>query len=116
MINDVLHHIDGINYLKLKKIFATFFKNTKFIILKDHFQDGIISNFLLQFMDFVGNSYYGLKTPKKYFNKIEFDLFLKKNGFIVKKKFLNVRYYSKNFLFFSNPKLHFVYLIKKSRK
>jgi len=116
MVNDVLHHIEGINEVKLKKIFKRFFNKTKYIILKDHFQYGIFSNFLLQFMDYVGNSYYGLKTPKKYFNKKEFDLFLEKNEFIVEKKLLNVRYYSKFFLFLSNPKLHFIYLIKESHK
>ena len=116
MINDVLHHIENLNNEKLELIFKKFFKKANRIILKDHFQYGFFSNKILQFMDYIGNSYYGLKTPKKYFNKKYIDEFLFNNGYEVEKKILDVKYYSSWFLFLSNPKLHFIYLIKKAHK
>jgi hypothetical protein len=116
MVNDVLHHIDSINYSKLEFIFEKFFNKSDRIILKDHFQTGFFSNIVLQFMDYIGNSYYGLKTPKEYFNKKNFDNFLLKKGYFIEKKCLNIRYYSKYLLFFSNPDLHFIYLITKNHK
>jgi hypothetical protein len=87
-------------------------KRTKYIIIKDHFQYSFFSNLCLRFMDFFGNFYNGIKVPKKYYTKKEFDDLIMKLNFNIINKVLNKRYHSKKFLFLSNMKYHFIYLIK----
>ena len=62
---DVLHHI-GIDksHLILKKLS----KNSKTLIVKDHFEHGYFSRQLLRFIDFYANYAYGVIIPKKYFD------------------------------------------------
>ena len=63
-------------------------------------------------MDFIGNYYNNVNIPKEYFKKKDFDIFIEKLNIKVIKKVNKNRYYSKKFLFFSNPNLHFIYLLK----
>jgi hypothetical protein len=129
LINDVLHHMFGtlnVNtfarikkktteeqfYDKIKKLLLSFSRKTKYIIIKDHYQKSFFDVLILKISDFIGNFYYGLKTPSIYLNKKKFEKSLHDNNFVIIKKRMNVRYYSKWFFFFSAPKLHFLYLIK----
>ena len=63
-------------------------------------------------MDFIGNYYNNVNVPKKYFKQEVFDRLLKGLNFKIISKISNVKYYSNFFIFFSNPKLHFIYVIK----
>ena len=63
-------------------------------------------------MDFIGNYYNDVNIPKKYFDKKNLTNLLRSTSLIIVKKKINIRYYSKFFLFFSNPKLHFIYVLK----
>ena len=49
---------------------------------------------------------------ENYFKKKDFNYFLEKLSIQIIKKINKTRYYSKKFLFFSNPNLHFIYLLK----
>jgi hypothetical protein len=112
IISDVFHHI-GID--KTKKILLILNKIRKIsdiIIIKDHFEYDFFSRQTLRFMDFIGNYYNSVNIPKKYFTKTIFNKLIKKANFKIISKILTIRYYSKIFLFFSNPKIHFIYTIK----
>ena len=112
IISDVLHHI-GVNKLdKISKIIIDLKSKSKFLIIKDHFEFNLISRQILRFMDFIGNYYNNVNIPKEYFKKKDFDIFIEKLNIKVIKKVNKNRYYSKKFLFFSNPNLHFIYLLK----
>ncbi len=63
-------------------------------------------------MDFIGNYYNEVKIPKKYFTQIEFDQFILDAKLKEVKRITNERYYKKYWLFFSNPKLQFISIIK----
>ena len=65
-------------------------------------------------MDFLGNYFNDVSTPKKYFDKSSFSYLLKLTNSEIVEKILNIKLYQSYFLFMSNPKLHFIYLIKKS--
>ena len=64
-------------------------------------------------MDFVGNYYNNVKIPDKYFTKVSFNNIVENSNLKKFKEINNYRYYSKKFLFFSNPKLHFIAILKK---
>lgn len=107
---DVLHHI-GIDksHLVLKKLS----KNSKILIIKDHFEHGFFSRHLLRFVDFYANFAYGVTIPKKYFDITSW----KKT---VKKTKLKENYFEKNFQqhvglfnFILNKRHHFISVLKR---
>ena len=107
---DVLHHI-GVDksHLVLKKLS----KNSKTLIVKDHFEHGYFSRQLLRFIDFYANYAYGVIIPKKYFDYKSW----KKT---VKKSSLTENYFEKNFqqhdgLFnlILNKRHHFISVLKR---
>lgn len=112
IISDVLHHIGVDKNDKIINILQNLKKKSNYIIIKDHFEDTFFARQILRFMDFIGNYYNNVSIPKKYFKKNDFEKILKNNNFKIVKKIVDTKVYSKKFLFFSNPKLHFVYLIK----
>ena len=111
IISDVLHHMDVDNTDLIYETLKTIKKKAKFIIIKDHFQYGFFSNQILRFMDFFGNFYNNIKTPKRYYQENEFNLLLDNLNLKIREKILNNRYHSRIFLFLSNPKYHFIYLL-----
>jgi hypothetical protein len=107
---DVLHHI-GIDksHLILKKLS----KNSKTLIVKDHFEHGYFSRQLLRFIDFYANYAYGVTIPKKYFDYSSW----KKT---VKKTSLEEDYFEKKFQqhdgifnLILNKKHHFISVLKR---
>lgn len=112
IISDVLHHVD-IEKKEIDIIFNKLKKNSKFIILKDQFETGFISRSILRIMDFIGNYYNDVEIPKKYFTKHGLEKKLKILKIKIYKKFTSVSIYPKYFLFFSNPKLQFIYILSK---
>ena len=116
LINDVLHHIGVEKVEELKNLIISFQNKARFVFIKDHFQYGFFTNQTLRLMDFLGNYYNNVSTPKKYFNEKSFNNLLElSNSEIVEKK-LNIKVYQSYFLFMSSPKLNFIYLIKQSLK
>lgn len=112
VISDVLHHV-GINKTEfIKDILLSIKKRSKFLIIKDHFQYGYISNQMIRLMDFFGNLNSNIKTPKKYYSIKEFDILINSLNFSIKSKILNNRYHPKIFFLFNNPKYHFIYLLE----
>jgi len=112
IISDVFHHIGIDKSNKILTILNKIKKISNIIIIKDHFEYNFFSRQTLRFMDFIGNYYNSVNIPKKYFTKKIFNKLIKKANFKIISKILNVRYYNKLFLFFSNPKIHFIYVIK----
>jgi hypothetical protein len=115
IISDVLHHLSegGVNNtVAIKSILFQLKKKSNYIIIKDVFERNLFDRIILIFMDFVGNYHNETLIPKNYFNKNKFENLLHSSNFKIVKKYENVRVYSKFFLFFSNPSLHSVYVIK----
>ena len=112
IISDVLHHVD-IEKKEIDIIFKKLKKNSRFIILKDQFETGFFSRSILRIMDFIGNYYNDVEIPKKYFTKQGLEKKLKILKIKIHKKFTSVSIYPKYFLFFSNPKLQFIYILSK---
>jgi len=68
VFSDVLHHCmpQAAGLLKEAK------RVGKFIIIKDHFEHGILSRYILKLMDYIGNYGYGVSIPDYYFTKEKF--------------------------------------------
>ena len=112
VISDVLHHMDVENTRLISETLLSIKKRAKFLIIKDHFQYGFLSNQLIRFMDFFGNLNSNIKTPKKYYSQEQFHSLMDKLNLTIKYKILNNRYHPIFLIFFNNPKYHFIYLLE----
>ena len=115
LINDVIHHIGIEKENFIINILNDLTRVSKIVFIKDHFQQGYISNNVIGFMDFLGNYFNDVNTPQKYYNKKTFRSLLSKMKVIVLEKILSVKLYPPFLLFMSNPDFNFVYLIKKRK-
>ena len=113
LINDVIHHIGIEKETVIVKILNNLINISKIVFIKDHFQQGIISNNIIRFMDFLGNYFNNVNTPDKYYTKKSFSKLLKKMKITVIEKMLSIKLYPSFLLFMSNPDFNFFYLIKK---
>ena len=114
LLNDVLHHIGVEKVTELKNLIIKLQNKAKFVLIKDHFQFGLLSNLTLRIMDFMGNYFNDVATPYKYFDKASFAHLLQLTNSEIVEKILNIKLYQSYFLFMSNPKFNFIYLTKKS--
>jgi hypothetical protein len=116
LLSDVLHHIGVEKVSELKNLINNLQNKAKFVLIKDHYQYGYFSNYTLRVMDFLGNYFNNVKTPRTYFTKKSFKYLLQLTNSTIVEEILNIKLYQSYFLFMSNPKFNFIYLIKKYRK
>ncbi len=107
---DVLHHI-GID--KSHKVLKKLSNISKYILIKDHFEFGFFSRHLLRFVDFYANYAYGVKIPKKYFNKVSWKNMLKKTNLKEIYRIENFQQHDGLFNLILNKKHHFISLLKR---
>jgi len=113
LLIDVLHHIGIENdNKKIFKIIKKLKKKSKFIFIKDHFQYGFLTNFLLILMDFFGNYSDGVKIPNTYFSKYTFDELIYRLKLFEIKRINNKSYYKWYWLFINMKKLQFISILK----
>ena len=113
LLSDVLHHIGVEKVPELKKLINNLKNKAKFVLIKDHYQYGFFSKNTLRVMDFLGNYFNNVKTPRTYFTKKSFKYLLQLTNSTIVEEILNVKLYQPYFLYMSNPKFNFVCLIKK---
>ncbi len=113
LILDVLHHV-GIdhNRKKVSEIMLNVSNVANYVIIKDHFYKTMFSKYILIAMDFVGNYYNNVSIPSTYFTKQIYDNILEHNNLIEIKRLQSYYYYKRYWLFFANPNLHFISIIK----
>ena len=116
LVNDVIHHI-GIEKEKLIiNIINNLNKKSTFVFIKDHYQNGNISNFIIKVMDFLGNYFNNVSIPKIYYSKKTFASLIKKTNSKIIYSIDSIKLYPSNFLFMSNPDFNFVCLLRKKNK
>ena len=116
IISDTLHHIKtGVNNLNyLSKIVIDLKSITKIFIIKDHYANNYFDQILLQILDFFGNYQNNTNVPKKYFNKDTFQKFIRLAKLKEIYKVTDKKYYDWFLIFFNNPSLHFISVLKKN--
>ena len=112
-INDVLHHIGIENEDFIKNLLNNLIAKTKVVFIKDHFQQGFVSNQTIRLMDFLGNYFNDVPIPKLYYTKKTFEELIKKTNGNISEIILEIKLYPTYLLFLSNPKFNFACLIKK---
>lgn len=112
-INDVLHHIGIENEDFIKNLLNNLITKTKVIFIKDHFQQGFVSNQTIRLMDFLGNYFNDVPIPKLYYTKKTFEELIKKTNGNISEIILEIKLYPTYLLYLSNPKFNFACLIKK---
>ena len=115
LINDVIHHIG----IEKEKLIIGILNNladvSKIVFIKDHFQQGAVSNTIIRIIDFLGNYFNDVKVPKNYYSIKTFEKFIKKTNSKIIERVIGIKLYPSFLLFMSNPKFNFIYLIKKFR-
>tara|TARA_B100000989_G_scaffold283016_1_gene248568 strand:+ start:4429 stop:5118 length:690 start_codon:yes stop_codon:yes gene_type:complete len=116
LVNDVIHHI-GIEKEKIiVKIINDLNKKSTFVLIKDHFQNGRISNFIIRIMDFLGNYFNNVSIPKIYYSKKTFASLIKKTNSKIIYSIDSIKLYPSHLLFMSNPNFNFACLLRKKNK
>lgn len=77
LLLDVLHHVEVQDRVALVE---SALKKCRYLVIKDHFEYGLVSRHVLRAMDFVGNYGYGVSVPKRYFNQRSFERFCNDAG------------------------------------
>ena len=113
IISDVLHHMDIENKKLINKTLRDLGNLSNLVIVKDPFESNRINRLLLRIMDYFGNSFNKVYTPKKYFRKDEFEVLLNECGLEVESRIRNIKLYQWYVLFFNNPRYQFIYTLKK---
>lgn len=80
MLVDVLHHVENEN--EIISILQYLSSQSKYLLIKDHIEYGLISRQILRLADWFGNYAYGVKVPGKYFSIDEWNIILKKAGLV----------------------------------
>ena len=115
LINDVIHHIGIENEKLIIKILNSLMSVSKIVLIKDHFQTGKISNFIIRVMDFLGNYFNNVSIPKIYYNKKTFGLLIKKTNSKIIYSIDSIKLYPSHLLFMSNPNFNFACLLRKKK-
>jgi ubiquinone/menaquinone biosynthesis C-methylase UbiE len=80
LLSDVLHHCLSQSVALLKEAGRV----GRFVVVKDHYEDGFYSRQILRVMDFVGNYGYGVEVPSHYFTHASFALTCKEANLKIK--------------------------------
>lgn len=75
VFSDVLHHC----MQNAAELLMEAKRVGKYVIVKDHFEHGIISRNILKILDLFGNYGYGVPIPRRYFTKQDFTTLVNKS-------------------------------------
>lgn len=76
LFSDVLHH----DYQNIFLLLNEAKRVSSFVIIKDHFEYGLLSRKVLQLADIIGNYGYGVSIPKRYLSDASFQDFTRDCG------------------------------------
>jgi len=107
---DVLHH----DFEYAGVILQEACRVAKYVIIKDHFEYGMVSRQTLRLMDFIGNWGYGVSVPDRYFSKKTYQELLDKQGVKEIKQICPIPLYQHSFIFnlICPGKLQYISILK----
>ena len=111
LLIDVLHHAkEEDQEIILRELSLV----SSLILVKDHFEYGLISRSLLRLADWYGNYAYGVSIPRKYFNKESWYKLVQSAGLIEAVIEKNIRVHDGIFGIIIRPKNHFISILKQA--
>jgi SAM-dependent methyltransferase len=108
MFVDVLHHTNNPAVLLAEATRVT----RKYVLLKDHFREGLLSDATLRLMDWFGNVHHGVTLPYNYLSELEWNRLFDQAGLRLSeiKRRLGLYPFPLNLLF--ERSLHFIALLE----
>ena len=109
MLIDVLHHTENPAALLREATRVT----TRYVLLKDHFRNGVFAGATLRLMDWISNIHQGVALPYNYLSEMEWHRIYERVGVrpVDIKRKLNLYPQPANLVFGRN--LHFIALLEK---
>ncbi|MGB8834301.1 MAG: class I SAM-dependent methyltransferase [Candidatus Sulfotelmatobacter sp.] len=109
LLSDVLHHTnDPAVLLREARRVAS-----QFVLIKDHNREGIAAGVRLRFMDWVGNSRFGVSLPYNYWTERQWSDAWREIGLISAAKVDRLGLYPIPINWFLGAKLHFIARLEK---
>lgn len=110
LFSDVLHHC----YPNALQLLREAGRTARHIIVKDHFEAGLISRQMLRLLDFIGNYGYGVSIPEKYFDVIRFEALVREAGLKIARMHHGLNLYPFPLSVFLRPSLQFIAVLEKA--
>lgn len=108
MLVDVLHHAN-----KPEKLLAECARVAKsFILIKDHYNNSWLDEIRLRFMDWFGNSAYGVALPYNYLSSLQWEELWRSHSLVPEKTIKNLNLYPPPAKFIFDSNLHFISRLK----
>jgi SAM-dependent methyltransferase len=109
LFSDVLHHTnDPAILLREARRVAS-----EFVLIKDHYRNGVAAATRLRFMDWVGNARFGVRLPYNYWSKLQWRVAWQQIGLRPQHLIGRLGLYPVPADWFFGAQLHFVALLEK---
>ena len=109
LFSDVLHHTpDGTVLLREAHRTAR-----KYVLIKDHYREGLAANARLRFMDWVGNARFGVSLPYNYWARRQWQQAWQQIGLQPEQLVTRLGLYPKPADWIFGAQLHFIALLTK---
>lgn len=109
MFSDVLHHTVDPNVI-LKEAYRV---SSEYVLIKDHYRQGVVAGSRLRFMDWVGNARHGVSLPYNYWSPFQWENSWQNIGLQKEKVCTKLNLYPKPADWIFGAQLHFIALLKK---
>ena len=110
LFSDVLHHtVDPTTLLQEARRVAA-----RYLLIKDHYREGVAANARLRFMDWVGNARFGVTLPYNYWTQTQWHAAWRQIGLQPEHLVTRLGLYTKPADWVFGAKLHFIALLSWS--
>ena len=110
VFSDVLHHTaDPVVLLQEATRVAT-----QYVLIKDHYREGLAANARLRFMDWVGNARFGVALPYNYWTEQQWRAAWQTTGLQPERLVTKLGLYPRPAEWLFGAKLHFIALLRRA--
>ena len=110
VFSDVLHHTaDPVVLLQEATRVAT-----RYVLIKDHYREGLAANARLRFMDWVGNARFGVALPYNYWTEQQWRAAWQTTGLQPERLVTKLGLYPRPAEWVFGAKLHFIALLRRA--
>jgi len=110
LFSDVLHHTVDPTIL----LYEAHRVARRYVLIKDHYREGLAANARLRFMDWVGNARFGVALPYNYWTEQQWHSAWRKIGLQPEQIVTKLGLYPKPADWVFGAKLHFIALLQKA--
>jgi len=111
IVIDVLHHADE---AQRAPILSGLGREARRVLVKDHFEHGLLSRQLLRLADWFGNFAYGVRIPERYFTPRQWEALVAAAGMREIRRVQDVRVHHGLFGLLLAPRHHFISVLERS--